>query len=72
MIVYENYNYILESSNQNLNLRNLILEEEGHLAEMSAEMKKYDSAWETRLEEIIEREKKIFKRFLNQLSLTVV
>ncbi len=71
MIVYENYNQLLESQNIEINLQNLILEEEGHLDEMSAEITKLDPHWEARLENLMEKENKIFERFLNQLNLIV-
>ncbi|TGL62206.1 rubrerythrin [Leptospira ognonensis] len=71
MIVYENYNQLLESQNIEINLQNLILEEEGHLDEMSAEITKLDPHWEARLEILMEKENKIFERFLNQLNLIV-
>jgi rubrerythrin len=71
MIVYEAYNAILESNHQTLNLRNLILEEEGHLDEMSSEIKILDPVWETRLQTLVLKEDVIFKRFLNQLLLIV-
>jgi len=69
MIVYELYNQILIEKEFDFNLTNLILEEDGHLNEMSSELIKIDSKFEFRLSELINMEQKLFDKFFTQLSL---
>jgi len=71
MVVYENYNEVLESKEMEFNLRNLILEEQGHLDEMASEISKLDGRHQSRLSELISKEEILFKRFFNQLMLEV-
>ncbi|BDA79970.1 hypothetical protein LPTSP3_g29000 [Leptospira kobayashii] len=69
MIVYRIYNSVLEESNHSLNLNNLIMEEEGHLDEMSNELAKLDKDYKTRLVNMLGQEQKIFNRFFKALTL---
>ncbi len=68
MIVYNSYNQILETNKSELSLSHLILEEEGHLDEMSQEIERLDPEYETRIQTLENKEDKIFRRFLTQLS----
>ncbi|WP_411821614.1 rubrerythrin [Leptospira sp. 'Mane'] len=68
MIVYRIYNSVLEESNHSLNLNNLILEEEGHLDEMSGELAKLDRNYKARLKDLLDQEQKIFLRFFKALT----
>jgi hypothetical protein len=68
MVVYNLYDEILLVTNQNFHLKNLILEEEGHLTEMLSEIKSLDSDWETRLVFLEKRESKLFGRFWSKIQ----
>lgn len=68
MVVYNLYDEILLETNQNFHLKNLILEEEGHLSEMLSEIKSLDLDWETRLVFLEERESKLFWRFWSKIQ----
>ncbi|TGN06955.1 rubrerythrin [Leptospira ilyithenensis] len=69
MIVYRIYNSVLEEASHSLNLNNLIMEEEGHLDEMSNELAKLDKDYQTRLTNMLDQEQKIFNRFFKALTL---
>lgn len=71
MTVYGAYDELLQSNSQLLSLQNLILEEQGHLEEMSDELKRLDSRFQSRLNELVEKEEKLFQKFLSQLTLSV-
>ncbi|MDF3821377.1 rubrerythrin [Leptospira sp. 96542] len=68
MVVYNDYNSVLESERSPVNLRNLILEEEGHLEEMGSELTKWDPSWEVRLGRLEETESILFRRFWKQIK----
>lgn len=71
MIVYNSYNHSLNRHNHTLNLSNLILEEEGHLNDMSSAIKEIDHAFETRMFDLLAVENKLFRKLLNSLTLAV-
>lgn len=68
MIVYNLYDEVLSESQENIQLRNLILEEEGHLEEMMGEMSRLDSAFRERLSRLLAKESKLFARFWQQIE----
>ncbi|TGN20986.1 rubrerythrin [Leptospira idonii] len=68
MIVYTIYNSVLESAEHSINLRNLILEEEGHLNEMSSELEKLDPSYKSRLKDLIDKEEVLFQKFFTRLN----
>lgn len=68
MVVYTAYDEILNESGSPIRLTNLILEEEGHLSEMSAEMFRLDPDAAKRLTLLEEEEAKIFSRFWRQIG----
>ncbi|TGL55778.1 rubrerythrin [Leptospira kemamanensis] len=68
MVVYTAYDEILNESGSPIRLTNLILEEEGHLSEMSAEMFRLDPDAAKRLAILEEEEAKIFTRFWRQIG----
>lgn len=68
MVVYNAYDEILNQSGSPIRLTNLILEEEGHLSEMSAEMYRFDPNAEQRLALLEAEEAKIFARFWRQIG----
>lgn len=68
MVIYTAYDEILNQNGSPIRLTNLILEEEGHLSEMSAEMFRLDPNASERLAQLEEEEAKIFARFWHQIS----
>ncbi|MGV3667701.1 MAG: rubrerythrin [Leptospira bouyouniensis] len=68
MVVYNAYDEILDASGSPIRLTNLILEEEGHLSEMSAEMFRLDPNASERLSHLEAEEAKIFTRFWRQIG----
>lgn len=68
MIVYNLYDEVLKDSGENLQLRNLILEEEGHLEEMMNEMSRLDPRFRERLARLLAKESKLFGRFWQQID----
>lgn len=67
MVVYAAYDEILDKTGSPIRLTNLILEEEGHLSEMSAEMFRLDPNAKERLAALEAEESKIFARFWLQI-----
>ncbi|MCT8335279.1 rubrerythrin [Leptospira sp. 85282-16] len=67
MVVYAAYDEILDKTGSPIRLTNLILEEEGHLSEMSSEMFRLDPGAEERLAHLEAEESKIFARFWLQI-----
>ncbi|MCZ8341779.1 MAG: rubrerythrin [Leptospira sp.] len=68
MVVYNLYDEVLKDSEENLQLRNLILEEEGHLEEMTNEMSRLDPNFRERLARLLSKESKLFGRFWRQIE----
>ncbi|MCW7466796.1 rubrerythrin [Leptospira levettii] len=68
MVIYTAYDEILNQNGSPIRLTNLILEEEGHLSEMSAEMYRLDPNASERLAQLEAEEAKIFARFWRQIS----
>jgi hypothetical protein len=71
MIVYEMYDELLANRGESFSLRNLILEEEGHLDEMQTEIMRLDPEYRERLDELMNQEEKLFTRFLQKLQLSL-
>jgi len=68
MLVYTAYDEVLGESGVSLSLKNLILEEEGHLDEMSKEIQCLDQNYNSRLAELTKREDFLFSRLLRELK----
>lgn len=68
MVVYHAYNQVLEQKDQPLRLHNLILEEEGHLEEMDAEIQNLDPIYASRLPLLVERESQFFQKFWKSIE----
>lgn len=71
MIVYKMYDELLANRKETLSLKNLILEEEGHLDEMKTEIMRLDSVYSERLGILVNQEERLFSRFIKQLQLSI-
>lgn len=60
--LYKIYNHLLIPRNFGFHLNGLLAEEEGHLAEMEAEIERLDSESKVRLDQLLQQEEKFFRK----------
>jgi bacterioferritin (cytochrome b1) len=65
--IYPKYQAALDKINSKVNVKSIILEEEGHLEEMIAQLKKFDKNWEIHALAICKIEHGLFEDWLNAL-----
>jgi bacterioferritin (cytochrome b1) len=65
--IYPKYQVALDNVNSKVNVKSIILEEEGHLEEMIAQLKLFDKDWEIHANVICELEHKLFNHWLKAL-----
>ncbi|MBP6386296.1 MAG: hypothetical protein KA313_03860 [Pseudarcicella sp.] len=66
--LYPIYQEILDKHDSKVNVKSIILEEEGHLEEMMHQMKEFSSDWETLANKSIEIEKVLFDNWVADLG----
>lgn len=66
--LYPIYQEILDKNDSKVNVKSIILEEEGHLEEMMHQMKEFSADWETLANKSIEIEKVLFDNWVADLG----
>lgn len=62
--LYPVYQDVLDSTGSKVNVKSIILEEEGHLEEMLVQLKNFSPDWEKHAEKAVEFETKLFENWL--------
>jgi hypothetical protein len=66
--LYPVYQQALENAGSKVNVKSIILEEEGHLEEMLAQLKRFSSEWTQHAEKAVEFESRLFADWVNALD----
>lgn len=66
--LYPVYQEALENADSKVNVKSIILEEEGHLEEMLAQLKRFSPDWEIHAEKAVEFESRLFGDWVGQLG----
>lgn len=66
--LYPVYQAILNDAKSKVNVKSIILEEEGHLEEMINQLIGFSSDWENHAAKVVEIEKSFFENWVNSLS----
>ena len=66
--LYPIYQTCLENANSKVNVKSIILEEEGHLEEMLNQLKQFSPIWESHAEKAVELEAKLFGEWVVALG----
>jgi hypothetical protein len=66
--LYPIYQDALEAAGSKVNVKSIILEEEGHLEEMINQLKRFSPDWEDHAEKAVDMETKLFGQWVNSLS----
>ena len=66
--LYPVYQQALEDAGSKVNVKSIILEEEGHLEEMIAQLHKFSPDWEFHAQKAVEMETRLFNNWVTELS----
>lgn len=66
--LYPIYQNVLDQASSKVNVKSIILEEEGHLEEMLVQLKNFSPDWQKHADKAVEFETKLFKEWLNALE----
>jgi hypothetical protein len=66
--LYPIYQEALDGAASKVNVKSIILEEEGHLEEMINQLQKFSPDWETHAGHAVDMETRLFKQWVNSLS----
>ena len=66
--LYPIYQEALDAARSKVNVKSIILEEEGHLEEMLKQLKEFSSDWETHAEKAVKIESKLFGDWVQSLG----
>jgi bacterioferritin (cytochrome b1) len=69
--IYPKYQAALDKVNSKVNVKSIILEEEGHLEEMIVQLKQFNRDWEIHANAICKIEQDLYYGWLKALSMTV-
>ncbi|MCX2574254.1 hypothetical protein [Pedobacter sandarakinus] len=69
--LYPVYQVVLDSAKSKVNVKSIILEEEGHLEEMINQLVGFSSDWETHAAEVIKIEHHLFENWVGALQLSL-
>jgi len=67
-LIYPVYQEILNSCGSKVSVRSIILEEQGHLEEMTAQLKSFSAEWEFHADHIIAIEQVLYQNWINDLG----
>lgn len=70
--LYPIYQQVLTTKASKVNVKSIILEEEGHLEEMLNQLKEFSPLWQTHAEEIVKIEQQMFSDWMLGLAKEVV
>ncbi|MFD0764703.1 hypothetical protein ACFQZI_07540 [Mucilaginibacter lutimaris] len=66
--LYPIYQDALDAVGSKVNVKSIILEEEGHLEEMINQLQKFSSDWEAHAQKAVDMETRLFGQWVNSLS----
>jgi rubrerythrin len=66
--LYPVYQEALDNAKSKVNVKSIIVEEEGHLEEMIAQLKSFSPDWETHAEKALAIEKILFEVWINEIA----
>jgi bacterioferritin (cytochrome b1) len=66
--LYPIYQNVLDQASSKVNVKSIILEEEGHLEEMLVQLKNFSPDWQKHADKAVEFETKLFKDWLKALE----
>ncbi|MDB5139472.1 MAG: hypothetical protein JWR12_1388 [Mucilaginibacter sp.] len=66
--LYPVYQEALEAVSSKVNVKSIILEEEGHLEEMISQLKKFSPQWEFHAQKAVEFESRLFSEWVDALA----
>jgi hypothetical protein len=66
--LYPVYQDALDNAGSKINVKSIILEEEGHLEEMISQLKKFSAEWEVHAEKAVEFETRLFSDWVKALA----
>ncbi|MBS1529257.1 MAG: hypothetical protein JSU01_03025 [Bacteroidetes bacterium] len=66
--LYPVYQDALDKVSSKVNVKSIILEEEGHLEEMINQLKSFSPNWELHANKAVEMESRLFNQWINELS----
>jgi hypothetical protein len=66
--LYPVYQEALDAAESKVNVKSIILEEEGHLEEMISQLKKFSPDWELHAQKAVAFESRLFGEWLNELA----
>jgi hypothetical protein len=66
--LYPIYQDALDAVGSKVNVKSIILEEEGHLEEMINQLQKFSSDWESHAQRSVDMETRLFHQWVNSLS----
>jgi hypothetical protein len=67
-LIYPIYQEVLQQANSKVSVRSIIIEEQGHLEEMTAQLQQFDAHWEVHARKIIAIEDKLYYSWIEDLS----
>jgi len=70
-LIYPVYQEILNNSGSKVSVRSIILEEQGHLEEMTAQLKIFSPDWEFHASNIISIEKNLYQGWIDALAVAI-
>jgi hypothetical protein len=66
--IYPIYQKVLDEAKSKVSVRSIIIEEQGHLEEMTAQLKNFSSEWQFHATNIISIEKNLYTNWINDLA----
>ena len=66
-ILYPIYQEVLERNNSKIMVKSIIVEEQGHLEEMTAQLETYLQDWKQHANRLIEIEERLFKEWMQAI-----
>ena len=66
--LYPIYQDALDAAGSKVNVKSIILEEEGHLEEMINQLQRFSPKWELHAQKAVDMETRLFKQWVNSLS----
>jgi len=70
-LIYPIYQNILTQAASKVSVRSIILEEQGHLEEMTAQLKSFSPDWEFHANNIISIEQHLYQNWINDLAIAI-
>ena len=69
--IYPIYQDVLNSAGSKVSVRSIILEEQGHLEEMTAQLKSFSPDWEIHAGNIVSIEKDLYQNWISDLAIAI-